>query len=271
MKWLAIITGIGIAFVTVAAIFILQTSQIARAENITLPEFEKEITWSYTVKYKYAQDLTKLPFALRILDAELPEKLAIILRPSKMAGLRAVSILIQAQNRNGASTSTEDIVAEQNGALKWMRMEQRMKSGSGEVIHEEIHYVDNPMFNYTQDMFSKECIILCVSRNILRQGKQKEKLTAWVNPILVMTVHAVLSGNEKVSVPAGTFDTAFIELKPLADDYFGPKAGPVVQPFVPSFKAWYEKTSPYRLVKYEGPLGSMPNTKRLYEVWELSK
>jgi len=144
-----------------------------------------------------------------------------------------------------------------------------MKSKNGEILREERHYVDNPMFNYPDDIFSRECLVLIVARNMLLHRTQKETATAWTGPIIVASLDLIVKGNEKVSVPAGAFDTVIVELKPLAKDYFGPRAGAVVQPFVPVYKAWYETASPFRLVKYEGPLGLMPNTQRLFEVWEL--
>ena len=80
-----------------------------------------------------------------------------------------------------------------------------------------------------------------------------------------------VKGEEKITVPAGTFDCYRLEVAPDVVDLVGPVIGFFANRFVPKVTIWVDKENTHRLVKYRGPFGMLNIDSTQVEIFELKE
>ena len=158
--------------------------------------------------------------------------------------------------------------------LSMMRLEKKVTSRSGRVVAENWRDFQDPMYDFPKD--SSLCYIYTIpiwfmSRD-LKEGSRHD-----FNLLLSpegMSIHmfAEVKGVETITMPAGTFECFRVILEPDLEKILGrwSWAKPIINPFVPDYDFWVQKTPPHFQVRFEGkfgPVGASPT--QAYELIEV--
>lgn len=100
---------------------------------------------------------------------------------------------------------------------------------------------------------------------------EKYRIYLWFDIKTVFSMDLIVKGEEKVTVPAGTFDCHRLEVAPDVVDLVGPVIGFFARRFVPKVTIWVSKEEPHRLIKYRGPFGMLNIDSSQIETFELKE
>jgi len=224
---------------------------------------------NYRVSYEDPSlDMSRRPFAQRILDVDQPLSSKVIIETGK-ADPTVRMIYFDERLRNGTTRLYALELRKQGKAFRWQAMWVAHKNKAGAVIRREYNQVSHPAFAYPPEVITPQGMWLTL-RDLQYAVGAKSTSFIFMNPTLMANVTVLVSARETVRVPAGAFDCWKIEVTPNASEYFGSVVGSLIQRFVPRYTVWIETAPSRRIVKYRGVLGQMPSTLLIYFNFELS-
>ncbi len=148
--------------------------------------------------------------------------------------------------------------------LGLMRIEKKTVSRSGQVVRESwVNYRD-PLFNFPEKLCHIYTISVMVRAMDLKPGMRDDFYLLLSEDASPWHMFVVVDGEEKVTVPAGTFDCWRLKLEPDYDDILGrwSWASTMIKPLVPDYFFWVMKDGTHPLVKFQGkfgPVGAAPS------------
>ncbi|HUT52312.1 MAG TPA: DUF3108 domain-containing protein [bacterium] len=148
--------------------------------------------------------------------------------------------------------------------LGLMRIEKKTLSRSGQVVRESwVNYRD-PLFSFPEKLCHIYTISVMVRVMDLKAGARDDFYLLLSEDASPWHMFVVVDGEEKVTVPAGTFDCWRLKLEPDYDDILGrwSWASTMIKPLVPDFFFWVAKDGTHPLIRFEGkfgPVGAAPS------------
>ena len=123
---------------------------------------------------------------------------------------------------------------------------------------------------YLKDRKTLKLVVLILD---VRRIPSKEDIQLLLGPDCApWHMYIVVEDEEKITVPAGTFDTYRIKLEPDYKSIMGKWAwtSSLVKRFVPDYYFWVDKQEPHHLIRFQGTFGpvggSPPQAHELSEV-----
>jgi hypothetical protein len=86
---------------------------------------------------------------------------------------------------------------------------------------------------------------------------QRRSVYAWINDRFIAKVYVEVERRTSITVAGRSHDVVEFLMYPDINDWvpLGSMLTRLVKPFLPKYHMWYERTAPYRLVRFEGPYG----------------
>lgn len=257
--------------ICMAVFLALISVSFANADLLDLdnaPEHEK-----YVLTFKYEgvdfKNPPKTPFSERYIIAEAPLEAVVENKFVGEGANRHMESTVTAKTVNGC-TSILFFRFKPGNKLSLDLFERTTFSPSGEKIVFESFRISKlipPVPDNAVQPFSLPLAI----RAIDYTPGEKYEIYLWVAQKTVFAMDLIVKGEEKVTVPAGTFDCHRLEIVPDVVDLLGPIIGFFAKRFVPKVTIWVDKQAPHRLVKYRGPFGMMNIDSSQVEIFELKE
>jgi hypothetical protein len=89
------------------------------------------------------------------------------------------------------------------------------------------------------------------------QDGRRRSLYAWINDRFVARVYVESGKRTRIDLPGGRADAIECVMYPDLNDWvpIGNTLSQLAKPFVPKYRMWLQPTSPFTLLRFEGPYG----------------
>jgi hypothetical protein len=86
---------------------------------------------------------------------------------------------------------------------------------------------------------------------------ERRSLYAWINDRFIAKVYVEVAKRTSITIGGRAHDVVEMLMYPDLNDWvpLGSMLTRLVKPFLPKYHMWYERISPHRLVRFEGPYG----------------
>lgn len=124
----------------------------------------------------------------------------------------------------------------------------------GEARHKEIDFAKTP-FAMPQSTYPEVLLPFLMRRQPL--DGQRRACYSWTSDRMLARVYYEARGRQKVSVPAGRFETREVWMYPDLNDWIalGSVVTKLAKPLLPRYSMWFETAAPHRCIRFEGPYG----------------
>lgn len=171
---------------------------------------------------------------------------------SRQAPLGEPCLELDVRHQLGGVSLQESMrcVAAEGGRLRSDRLVREVP----EVRHEEVRF-GRPPFEFPSATYP-EVLLPFLMRGEPRDGARRA-LYAWTADRFCARVYYEVRGRVTRTVPAGRFDTVEVWMYPDLNDWIalGSVITKLAKPLLPRYELWFEASSPWRTVRFEGPFG----------------
>lgn len=220
---------------------------------IGLPPIRGEEISRFVITARAQRSFHTVLDAHQLLDPSRTHLAVVTTRVTHDADGGGVEIRVEQDLRGGVVV--EELQCEARPSLRALRFKRSMLDGHGvECRSETVDFTRGPL-RFPGDTYPEVCLPFLL-RGQPFDGKRRS-LHAWIADRMVAKVYYEEHKTVSLSVPAGRFEVREVTMYPDINDWvhLGRVITELSKPLLPKYKLWYEKSSPHRLVRFEGPHG----------------
>jgi hypothetical protein len=166
-------------------------------------------------------------------------------------------VVLSMQHPMGAGRMTEEIrLSRRDGALVSRSLTREVFDGTGVPLRRE-HVPDfgHAKLGLPQAIYPEVALPFLLAW--MPHDGQRRSLYAWINDRFIARVYVEVDKRGTLSVGGKSYEVVELVMYPDLNDWvpLGSMLTRLVKPFLPKYHMWYERASPHRLVKFEGPYG----------------
>lgn len=142
--------------------------------------------------------------------------------------------------------------------LSLIRVDKKIVTSTGKVLKEESDIYENHFYKYPARTYHVNTLFVGLQYMDLKPGARKDAYLLVSPEVPPWKVTVVVEEEERITVPAGSFDTLKIKLEFDYEDMLGgrwARAMSLMSSLLPDYNYWVEKDSPHRMIKFQGAMG----------------
>ncbi len=162
---------------------------------------------------------------------------------------------IRAEYPLRAGHVTESLELSAHGHLRSLRLHRTVLDSGGAMSRDEKIEFSRGPFKLPEATYPE--VLLPFVLRWQPYDSDRRALVAWIVDRFVARVYCEWKGKSRLTVPAGTFETAEMMMYPDLNDWvsLGNVINTLAKPLLPKYRMWFEVAPPHRVVRFEGPYG----------------